>query len=127
MEYFELKAAVPAIGDIGCRFVSLVSRGKLHMKERGKPMWRSTLLGLMIHLVAASVSGQDAQQLCSAVENWVKKSGSETVAFRHSFTDLDGDGRAEALVLLRGNVWCGSGGCTMLVFRGTDAGFTFVS
>jgi hypothetical protein len=47
--------------------------------------------------------------------------------FRHALTDLDGDGRADAIVLLLGSNWCGSGGCNMLVYRGAQDGFTFVS
>jgi hypothetical protein len=42
-------------------------------------------------------------------------------------TDLDGDGRLDAVVLLSSSDWCGSGGCSMLVFRGMEDGFTFVS
>jgi len=41
--------------------------------------------------------------------------------------DLNGDGRQDALVLLQNPYWCGTGGCTMLVFKGTKSGFEFVS
>ena len=37
------------------------------------------------------------------------------------------DGRDDAIVLLSGPKHCGSGGCTMLVFRGTEQGFSLVS
>lgn len=47
--------------------------------------------------------------------------------FKHALVDLNGDGRADAIVLLQGTYWCGSGGCTMLVFRGTPGGFASVS
>ena len=35
--------------------------------------------------------------------------------------DLDGDGRQEAIVLMTGNTWCGTGGCTLAVLK-QDAG-----
>jgi hypothetical protein len=42
--------------------------------------------------------------------------------------DLNGDGRQDALVLLENPMYfCGTGGCTMLVFKGTPSGFEFVS
>jgi putative lipoprotein len=42
--------------------------------------------------------------------------------------DLNGDGHQDALVLLQNPMYfCGTGGCTMLVFKGTKSGFKFVS
>lgn len=42
--------------------------------------------------------------------------------------DLNGDGIQDALVLLQNPMYyCGTGGCTMLVFKGTKSGFRFVS
>lgn len=40
-----------------------------------------------------------------------------------AFTDLDGDGRDEALVSLRSGLFCGSGGCALYVY--TPAGATW--
>jgi putative lipoprotein len=42
--------------------------------------------------------------------------------------DLNSDGRQDALVLLQNPMYfCGTGGCTLLVFKGTPSGFAFVS
>lgn len=42
--------------------------------------------------------------------------------------DLNGDGHQDALVLMENPMYyCGTGGCTMLVFKGTTSGFEFVS
>jgi putative lipoprotein len=42
--------------------------------------------------------------------------------------DLNGDGLQDALVLLENPMYfCGTGGCTMLVFKATKLGFEFVS
>lgn len=46
--------------------------------------------------------------------------------FSYAPVDLDGDGVLDAIVFLQGD-YCGSGGCTLEVFRGTDRGFEFVS
>lgn len=50
----------------------------------------------------------------------------ETSAYQYARVDLNEDGQADALVLLKGD-YCGSGGCTLLVFRGSPSGFTLVS
>lgn len=47
--------------------------------------------------------------------------------YQHALVDLDNDGTDDALVLLEGMGWCGSGGCTMLVLKGTNAGYVVVS
>ena len=38
--------------------------------------------------------------------------------YQHAFFDLNSDGVEDVLVLLEGNDWCGSGGCTLLVLKG---------
>ena len=81
-----------------------------------------------LSLAAAPLRAQDAPpSLTAAVRSYVENKGDhELPPFRHALTDLHGDGRADAIVLLGGE-WCGSGGCTMLVFRAAKEGFTFVS
>jgi hypothetical protein len=46
---------------------------------------------------------------------------------REAFVDLDGDGRDDLLMLLDDPNWCGSGGCTLLVFRNQPDGFALVT
>jgi hypothetical protein len=66
--------------------------------------------------------------LAAAVQRHIAAEGAhELPVLRHALADLNGDGRDDAVVLLTGSDWCGSGGCTMLVFRGTPAGFAYVS
>jgi len=44
------------------------------------------------------------------------------------YVDLSGGGeKKEALIYLTGDGWCGSGGCTLLIVKQTDAGFKIVS
>jgi hypothetical protein len=46
--------------------------------------------------------------------------------FVYALTDLNGGGIQDAIVLLKGD-YCGSGGCTLQIYRGTHHGFAFVS
>ena len=84
---------------------------------------------LVLHVLTATVHAQHAPSgLLAAIQGYVGKEGhQERPPFRHALTDLNADGRADAIVLLLGSNWCGCGGCNMLVFRGTKDGFTFVS
>jgi hypothetical protein len=41
----------------------------------------------------------------------------ETAHYVAAFRDLDGDGTPEAIVYLTGYLWCGTGGCNMLVLK----------
>ena len=84
---------------------------------------------LVLHVLTATVHAQHAPSgLMTAIQGYVGKKGhQERPPFRHVLTDLNADGRADAIVLLLGSSWCGSAGCNMLVFRGTNDGFTFVS
>ena len=81
------------------------------------------------HLLAPTVEAQATPPgLGAAVQSYVEKKGDhELPPFRYALTDLDGDGRADAIVLLLGGNWCGSGGCNMLVFRPEKDRFTLVS
>jgi len=51
----------------------------------------------------------------------------EVPEHREAFVDLDGDGREDLLMLLDDPNWCGSGGCTLLVFRNQPDGFELVT
>lgn len=47
--------------------------------------------------------------------------------FRHASVDLNGDRDPDAVVLLLGPNWCGSGGCTFLVLQGREGTFAYRS
>ncbi len=53
------------------------------------------------------------------------RSGPANSQYEYSITDLNGDGRREALVLfnLPYNYWCGWGGCTMQIFTSDSDSF----
>lgn len=64
------------------------------------------------------------QHLADSVYAYTK----DQTAYQVAFDDLNKDGHADAIVLLSGMNWCGSGGCTLLIFQGgADHQFKFVS
>ena len=55
------------------------------------------------------------------------QTGTADNKFVDKMIDLNGDGVLDAIVLLQGMDWCGSGGCTMMVFEGCKDAMTFKS
>ena len=85
-------------------------------------------LALVIAFLSSAVNAQDNESLSSATFQYLSKQGDDSHPELRTFEfDLNGDGREDAIVLLTGNEWCGSGGCNMLVFQGTEKGFNFIS
>lgn len=83
---------------------------------------------LTIALFSSIAQAEDSSALGSAAYSYLVKRGDNSHPILRTFSfDLNGDGRVDGIVLLTGNDWCGSGGCNMLVFRGTETGFSFVS
>jgi hypothetical protein len=78
----------------------------------------------------AAAAAEPPQALSDAVHSYIYKYITDVEydeSFRFALKDLNGDGFADAIVLMSGPAWCGSGGCTMLVFKGVGNGFEFVS
>lgn len=100
---------------------------------------RRLLLGLLVISFAAgsaaaqsldipAPNGTAPSQLHMAIMRYFDSGDAQdTSDFSSVLADLNGDGEDDAVVLVRGLSWCGNGGCTMLVFRGTSSGFRFVS
>lgn len=72
----------------------------------------------------AALSAARARRLDAATIPAVAPS---SPAFESARIDLNGDGIPDAIVLLTGPDYCGSGGCSLEVFRGTRHGFVFIS
>ncbi|MCP9837052.1 META domain-containing protein [Cyanobium sp. N.Huapi 1H5] len=53
--------------------------------------------------------------------------GMGRISYVHARTDLDGDGRQDVLVYLMGPYVCGTGGCTLQVFRQEARGYRLIS
>lgn len=61
---------------------------------------------------------QTLQQRDNNLKQKVDAYTQDQALFDVAFDDLNQDGQDEAVVLLKGQDWCGSGGCTMLIFQG---------
>ncbi|MFH7807931.1 hypothetical protein ACE01U_04615 [Acinetobacter sp. BSP-153] len=67
--------------------------------------------------VSASKSAEN-----KALEQAVHAYTQDQSNYQTNTFDLNQDGLADAVVLLDGSEWCGSGGCTLLVFKGLANG-----
>jgi hypothetical protein len=91
-------------------------------------MWRPVLLCLALGSLAGADAAQgqsprqqtygSATELRQSLRNYVLgrwgRPEQETRYVAH-LTDLNGDGRNEALVYISGREWCGSGGCNLWI------------
>ncbi|MES1192024.1 MAG: hypothetical protein ABUS47_13210 [Steroidobacter sp.] len=81
---------------------------------------------LLIVVILAAPSPQAASpELNKAVAAW--SAPDPMPLYRSVLVDLNGDGQQDAVVLVLGSDYCGSGGCTLAIFKGTAKGFEFVS
>ncbi|MBD2317075.1 hypothetical protein [Phormidium tenue] len=90
------------------------------------------------YLFTSSLEAQNIPKpLLNALKEYVKEDVIRTGAyggrgrnfpeFRYVLTDLNSDGNSDAIVLLRDKSWCGMAGCPMLIYKGENGGFTFIS
>ena len=47
--------------------------------------------------------------------------------FSTRYADLNGDGLEDAVVFLKGMQWCGSGGCTLMIFKNLGDSYKLIS
>ena len=81
-------------------------------------------------MFTSSLEAQNAPQaLISSLQEHVRKDnfGRSFPKFGYVLTDLNGDGKPDAIVILRSQSWCGMAGCPLLIFKGEEDGFTFIS
>jgi heat shock protein HslJ len=57
----------------------------------------------------------------------VVRIGDRTARYVHARIDLNGDGRDEVFAYLLGSIFCGSGGCSLLLFQESDGGYALVN
>lgn len=75
-----------------------------------------------------NVQAQEPSGLTTAIKQHLKISADASAPkFQYSLFDLNDDGQDEAIVLITDNKYCGSGGCTLEIYRGTRRGFKFLS
>ncbi len=62
-------------------------------------------------------------ELAKAVERYRLNKKQKKSSYRSVGADLDGDGKAEILVLLEGQDWCAKTGCTLAIFTSGRTGY----
>ncbi len=65
----------------------------------------------------------DEKQLAKAVERYRLNKNQKKSPYRSVGADLNGDGKAEIMVLLEGEDWCASTGCTLAIFEKGNYGY----
>src|ERR1700676_2125153 len=84
-------------------------------------MARYLAVVFVLSVSATAASAEPPRALSDAVQSYIYQHITDVMydkTFRFALEDLNGDGRADAIVLMSGPPWCGSGGCTMLIFQG---------
>ena len=97
-----------------------------------KPIYALMLAVVMILGVMAPVWGAEPGEALNKVllAHFAKIKADPKYIDPHqtALIDLNGDGHEDASVLLQNPLYfCGTGGCTLLMFKGTTSGFQFVS
>jgi len=102
-------------------------RGTTHLtrrRARRVALPAATLAALgAAGLIAPAAGAGDVPALAAAVRAYA----GPTTKFAYAFTELNEDRVADAVVMLTEREYCGSGGCALLVLKGTAAGFTVIS
>src|SRR5262245_44144739 len=75
-------------------------------------------------ILAPGIAVAGPPPLDHAMSTWA--SVRQPPAYRYALTDLNTDGKPDAIVLVSDPKYCGSGGCSFLVFQGTSIGFKVV-
>lgn len=103
-------------------------------------MPRRLILLLLLSLVCTTASAAETSRLRQAMTRHdtaqnvqahkrygaaLRKIDPSAYHFKYALVDLNGDGIKDAVVYLTGE-WCGSGGCTMRIMKGTQSGFSYL-
>ncbi len=89
------------------------------------------LWAMLFSLSAWCAHAEDAlsdKSLQHAIQAQLARTGflDPTTSYSAAFVDLNGDGRKEAIVYIRGDGWCGSGGCKAMVLTPQKGGYRVV-
>ncbi len=83
------------------------------------------ILGMLLLLSETPAIAGDVLALEKAVRAWTEESKIPT--YKYAFVDLNDDGIDDAVVLITDIHYCGSGGCSFVIFQGVAGGFKIVS
>ncbi|MFN9175337.1 MAG: hypothetical protein ACK58N_12750 [Synechocystis sp.] len=87
------------------------------------------LLGLLSFSGSTQAQTVTNSALVKALDAYLVKEGADPKETKYQIAevDLNGDKKKDALVLLHDRQWCGTGGCSMLVFANQNNDFKLVS
>jgi len=89
---------------------------------------RALLPAALSSLFVAPVLASGCQTAPASLQQFLGQGGwGAPGSYAASLHDLNGDGTQEAVVLLTGTDWCGSGGCTLLVAQHSGATWRLIS
>ena len=89
---------------------------------------RALLPAVLSSLFVAPVLASGCQTAPASLQRFLSQGGwGAPGSYVTSLHDLNGDGTQEAVVLLTGTDWCGSGGCTLLVAQHSAATWRLIS
>ncbi len=83
--------------------------------------WWSFILILLVGCDKQDTSDFDIKHAVSLVTQ------QSDLRFNVAYVDLNSDNSNDAIVLLQSMDWCGSGGCTMLIFENSKKGYQLIS
>lgn len=61
------------------------------------------------------------------LKKWNKIEPSDDLSYHFNRVDLNGDGKADAIVFVSGSSVCGSGGCRMLILKGDSKNYSLIT
>lgn len=83
-------------------------------------MNRIVLMTVLLGITTSTLSAPPPQ-LRAAVQKWAAPAS--VTRFEYAMVDLNGDKTLDAVVRVTDEGRCGSGGCILLMFKGTSAGY----
>jgi len=83
------------------------------------------LLGMISIILTAPAFAGDVPSLEAAIKAWAEEA--TVPQYKYAFGDLNEDGIDDAVVLITGNGYCGSGGCALVIFKGIAGSYKLIS
>jgi len=83
------------------------------------------LAGMLLLISSTPALAGDVPALERALSAWANTATPPSST--HAFVDLNDDGIDDAVVLISDSQYCGSGGCTLVIFQGLADGFKHIS
>ncbi len=93
-------------------------------RDQGKIFCTGIASILLLALTACTETTPQQRNLSAVIAHYADQTYPE---YKHAFIDLNNDGVDDAVILLQGRSWCGSGGCALLILQGEGEGYRVIS